>query len=180
MTAEHLQAIAAASRVLRYPGDGYAADLRSFAALCRTLGSPAASSLEALANRASSTTTGSMQELFTQSFDLTPACALEVGWHLYGEDYVRGAFLVRMREQLRAHAIDEGGELPDHLASLLALVVAAPDDTRALVRDALLPSVDKMLSGLEKTASPFHPIMDALRGMLAAAEADVAGRSSHV
>jgi nitrate reductase delta subunit len=179
MTADHLQAIAAAGRVLRYPADGYAADLQSFAALCRTLACPSAAAVEHFSNRAASTTVGAMQELFTQSFDLTPDCALDVGWHLYGEEYERGAFLVRMRDQLRAHGIDEGGELPDNLASLLALVVVAPDDTRALVRDALLPAVSKMLAGLEKTASPFHPVIDALRGLLAS-QAEAAAESAHV
>ena len=176
--ADRLRAIAAAGRVLRYPTDGYAADLHSFAALCRKLGCASAPLLEDFANRADSTTVGSMQELFTQSFDLTPDCALEVGWHLYGEDYQRGAFLVKMREQLRTHGIDEGAELPDNLASLLALVVEAPAETRALVADALLPAVGKMLSALEKTASAFHPIMDAVRGLLAAPDG-AAGEHSH-
>lgn len=177
MTTERLTAIAAAGRVLQYPADGYAADLHSFADLCRKLDC-ASAPLDAFVDRAGQTTVGSLQELFTQSFDLTPECALEVGWHLFGEDYERGAFLVRMRDQLRAHAIEEGVELPDHLASLLALVAAAPSETRALVDDALLPATGRMAAGLEKSASPFHPIMEALRGLLAA-EAASAGESSH-
>ncbi len=43
----------------------------------------------------------SCEELYTRTFDLNPVCALEIGWHLFGEDYERGAFLVRMRDQLR-------------------------------------------------------------------------------
>lgn len=179
MSTARLEAIAAAGRVLRYPADGYAADLTSFAVRCRALACDAAPAVEEFARRASGTSVGSLQELFTQSFDLTPACALEVGWHLYGEDYERGAFLVRMRHQLRAHGIEEGVELPDHLASLVALVAAAPDQTRALVADALVPAVGRMLAGLEKTASPFHPVMEALHGLLAA-EAASAVESSHV
>jgi nitrate reductase delta subunit len=180
MTPGRVDAIAAAGRVLRYPVDGYAVDVRSFAALCGALDAKSAPRLDAFADRAGSTTVGSMQELFTQSFDLTPECALEVGWHLYGEDYERGAFLVRMREQLRAHAIEEGVELPDHLGSLLALVAAAPEETRALVTDALVPAVDKILAGLERAGSPYHPIVDALRGLLAADANAAARESSHV
>jgi len=43
------------------------------------------------------------------TFDINPACALEVGWHLFGEDYMRGQFLVRMREELSKYEI--AGEL---------------------------------------------------------------------
>src|SRR6266568_3182701 len=55
------------------------------------------------------------QELYVQTFEFNPACTLELGWHLFGENYERGEFLVRMREQLRRHGIAESNELPDHL-----------------------------------------------------------------
>ena len=31
-----------------------------------------------------------IEETFTRTFDVNPACALEVGWHLFGEEYARG------------------------------------------------------------------------------------------
>lgn len=178
MNTVRVNAIAAAGRVLRYPDTGYAADLRAFAALCRSLDCPSAA-LEDFAERAASATPESLQELFTQTFDFTPDCALEVGWHLFGEDYERGAFMTRVRQQLRSHEIQEGSELPDHLASLLQLIASAPDDTGALVDDALLPAVGKICTGLERNASPFHPVLNALSALLAA---DGASRteSSHV
>jgi nitrate reductase delta subunit len=110
-----------------------------------------------------------LQELFTRTFDLNPVCALEVGWHLFGEEYERGAFLVRMRQALRAHGIAEGGELPDHLASMLLLVTKLDaDDSDVLVANALVPAVVKMLEPLEKSESPFLPLVKAIRRMLAA------------
>lgn len=179
MRSDRLNAIAAAGRALQYPAAGYAENLQQLAALCATLECPQALALQELADRASSSTVESLQELFTQTFDLTPACALEVGWHLYGDEYERGAFMVRMREQLRHHQIEEGTELPDHLASLLELVARVPDETGALIDDALVPAIGKMLAGLEKNASPFHSIMAALGGLLAA-EAAAARESAHV
>ena len=65
---------------------------------------------------------GQLQELFTSTFDLNPVCSLEVGWHLFGEDYSRGAFLVRMREELRRLQLPESTELPDHLTHVLAVL----------------------------------------------------------
>ena len=114
-------------------------------------------------------TSNDLQELFTRTFDLNPVCALEVGWHLFGEEYERGAFLVRMRQALREHGIAEGGELPDHLASMLLLVTKLDaDDSDVLVANALVPAVVKMLEPLEKSESPFLPLVKAIREVLAA------------
>ena len=38
-----------------------------------------------------------LQELYTRTFDLNPVCALEVGYHLFGENYKRGEFLANLR-----------------------------------------------------------------------------------
>ena len=51
--------------------------------------------------------TDELQELFTRTFDLNPACTLEIGWQLYGEDYRRGEFLVQMRQGLREKGLPE-------------------------------------------------------------------------
>ncbi|HSE32303.1 MAG TPA: hypothetical protein VLA93_12100, partial [Pyrinomonadaceae bacterium] len=37
-----------------------------------------------------------LQELYTRTFDLNPACALEIGYHLFGENYKRGEFLANL------------------------------------------------------------------------------------
>jgi nitrate reductase delta subunit len=61
-----------------------------------------------------------LQELYAATFDLDPACSLEVGWHLFGENYERGEFLVKMRGELRRLGVAESTELPDHLTHALA------------------------------------------------------------
>jgi nitrate reductase assembly molybdenum cofactor insertion protein NarJ len=63
-----------------------------------------------------------VEEAFTQTFDVNPACALDIGWHLFGEEYARGMFLVRMREELRKHGLVETTELPDHITHVLAII----------------------------------------------------------
>ena len=35
-----------------------------------------------------------VEEAFTRIFDINPTCALEVGWHLFGEEYARGMVTV--------------------------------------------------------------------------------------
>jgi len=162
-------AIGLASRLLTYPAPGYGSDLRAFRDACEALELAGASDLGPLVTLAEGSPVERLQELFTQTFDLTPSCALEVGWHLFGEDYARGEFLARARGLLRTHGIAEGHELPDHLASLLALLPNLDPDTASdLVREAVVPAIDKMVTGLDRLESPFSPLLRVLRRLLVA------------
>jgi nitrate reductase molybdenum cofactor assembly chaperone len=161
-------ALVLAGRLVSYPGPAYADDLRAFAELSSQLGVSASPEFTAFVTNAGEQSVEALQEMFTQTFDMTPASALEVGWHLFGEDYARGAFLARMRVALRDHGIREGSELPDHLASMLTLVTRVDtEEADLLVKNALLPAVDKMLASLEKHESPFHPALHTIREVLA-------------
>jgi nitrate reductase delta subunit len=114
--------LARAGGLLVYPAPGCTADLDSLVAQAAGCDAEAGRALEAFDGWARGQSTEAMQEAFTQTFDLNPVCALEVGWQLFGEEYERGAFMVHMRQLLRDHAVPEGGELPDHLSSLLAVL----------------------------------------------------------
>ncbi len=87
-----------------------------------------------------------LQELYTCTFDLSPVCALDLGWHLFGEDYKRGLFLVRMRRELRAHDIPETRELPDHLShALLLLARMGPAQAEECASVIVAPALERML-----------------------------------
>jgi nitrate reductase delta subunit len=102
------------------------------------------------------------QELFTQTFDLNPVCSLELGWHLFGENYERGLLLVRMREELRAAGISECGELPDHLTYTLRLLPILERE-RALDFAAaiVLPALMKMLKAIGGKENPYEGLLSA-------------------
>ncbi len=141
-------------RLFEYPDESYIAHcldaaLDEFAAAMATL------------------STGEIQEQFTATFDWNPATALEIGWHLYGEQYARGEFLVRVREELRRHGIAESAELPDHLTHVLALL-ARMEDTKAeeFAREYVAPAVAKLVSVLEQKQTPFAILMRAVREAL--------------
>jgi nitrate reductase delta subunit len=107
------------------------------------------------------------QELFTQTFDLNPVCSLELGWHLFGENYERGLLLVRMREQLRRAGVAEDGELPDHLTYALRLLPRmeqgyATDFAGAIV----LPALVKMSQAIRGKDNPYEHLLSALAVML--------------
>jgi nitrate reductase molybdenum cofactor assembly chaperone len=100
-----------------------------------------------------------MQELYIQTFEFNPACTLEIGWHLFGENYERGEFLVRMREELRRHGIAESTELPDHLTHLLPLVTCMDHEEAArMAGEYLLPALAKIRGALHGNA--YEPVIE--------------------
>lgn len=110
-----------------------------------------------------------LQELFIQTFDLNPVCSLEMGWHLFGENYDRGLLLVRMRRELRRHGLVEASELPDHLSHALLLLDRMERETAADFAAAIvLPALAKMLQAMKGKLNPFENILlaaeQALRG----------------
>jgi nitrate reductase delta subunit len=106
-----------------------------------------------------------MEELYTRTFDMNPSCALEAGWHLYGENYARGTFLVSMREAMRRFGLEESAELPDHLRHLLALAGRMPEgEARRLVEKFILPALEKILKGLPaREGNPYAKALEAVR-----------------
>ncbi len=53
---------------------------------------------------------GTREEVYTRTFDGSDRRALEIGWHLHGENYARGALLVRLRKLLMERLGIWGGE----------------------------------------------------------------------
>lgn len=104
-----------------------------------------------------------LEEVYTTTFDVNPACALEIGWHLFGEEYDRGLLLVRMREELRRFGLEESNELPDHLTHVLPLIAAMPEDeAERFVKACVQPAVLKMQLSLAHSDHPYRLVLDAL------------------
>ena len=93
--------------------------------------------------------------------------ALEVGWHLYGESYDRGRFLVRMRQLLEEVGVEETTELPDHLISVLPVLARLdPEGAAELARSSVLPAMERMLGGLAGTDNPYEDVLRAAADVL--------------
>ena len=107
------------------------------------------------------------QELYAATFDLDPACSLEVGWHLFGENYERGEFLVKMRGELRRLGVAESTELPDHLThALAALGHMEPQAAADFAGACLFPALDKMGAALKGKSNPFENALLAVNHVL--------------
>jgi nitrate reductase molybdenum cofactor assembly chaperone len=104
-----------------------------------------------------------LEELFTRTFDMNPPSCLEVGWHLYGEDYKRGELLVNMRQALAQYHLPESEELPDHMSHCLQLLARMePEEAPIFVDLYLLPALEKILEGL-KPENPFTDLLQVLK-----------------
>ena len=145
-----------------YPRGDYAGSLEAAAAIIGAGHAPAAESLQPLLELTRRSSLEEVQEIYTRTFDINPVCTLEVGWHIYGEDYARGAFLVKMRELLRENGVPESQELPDHLTHVL-LILGLLDGAIAddLAARYVLPALNKMLTAMADSATPYKVILEA-------------------
>ncbi len=103
-----------------------------------------------------------MEELYTRTFDVQAIAYLDVGYVLFGEDYKRGHFLVKMQALQREYDNDCGTELPDHLPNILTLLpkMADQQEVEELVGKLVLPAIDKMTQGFKESENPY---LEALR-----------------
>lgn len=110
-----------------------------------------------------------LEELYTRTFDLNPAASLDIGWHLFGEDYARGEFLVHLRQEARRYGIPETTELPDHLTRVLPLLASMPPEEAAEFENRfLLPALEKIAKIVAEAENPYGKLLASLRRMLTA------------
>jgi nitrate reductase delta subunit len=121
-----------------------------------------------------------VEELYTRTFDLNPTCSLDIGWHLYGEQYARGNFLVTLREALRNHGIDEETELPDHLPSVLRLVArSGEEESSDLAGSKVHPALTKMLTAFKDENNPYASLLLSVQGILGMISPQEIGEEDH-
>jgi nitrate reductase molybdenum cofactor assembly chaperone len=109
-----------------------------------------------------------LQELYTRTFDLSPVCALDIGYHLFGENYKRGVFLANLRETEAPFDLGQERQLPDYLPVLLRLLTKLDDEElrSALIVDCMIPALEKMLKTLSEAENPYRHLIAAVRSVL--------------
>lgn len=111
-----------------------------------------------------------LQELYTLTFDLNPVASLEIGYHLFGENYKRGLFLANLRETEAQYALDEPRQLPDYLPVLLRLLARLADRELRddLIAECMLPALAKMKRALASKENAYAALIAAVEQRLQA------------
>lgn len=155
------------ARLLHYPEEGYSEEARECRDFFTAKDPEVGVLLEDFVERVRSLSLEELQALYTSTFDLTPLCSLEVGWHLFGENYERGEFLVKMRGELRRYGVTESTELPDHLTHALELLACMQvDEAASFATACLIPAMDKMRGEMMGKSNPFESVLLALDHLL--------------
>ncbi len=168
MSNEQQSMLTTLARLLLYPDAAFDDRLAAALAVLERSGPPAArAALQRFAREIRGRALTERQELFTQTFDFDPAAALEIGWHLFGEDYHRGELLVRLRAELRRHGLSENGELPDHLTLVLPLLDRmAAEEAADFYASCVVPALQCLQEGLRRKNSPYQWLLECLAEVL--------------
>jgi nitrate reductase delta subunit len=110
-----------------------------------------------------------LQELYTRTFDLNPVCTLEIGYHVFGENYKRGLLLAHLRETESPWELGQDRQLPDYLPVLLRLIVRLNDRElrESLISELMIPAVNKMIEALGQTENPYGDLLRMIKQVLA-------------
>jgi nitrate reductase assembly molybdenum cofactor insertion protein NarJ len=158
--------------LLEYPCDGHAARCRALVDRVVAACPAAEDDLGPIVRLAEAGDLGACEETFVRTFDVNTERALEIGWQVFGEQYARGAFLVRMREWMREHDVAETTELPDHLTQVLRLLGRLPEEqARLLIGAVVAPSLARVRKDLDPD-SPYGGVLAVVGRAVSWATAD--------
>lgn len=109
------------------------------------------------------------EELFTRTLDILPSCVPYVSIHLFGEEnFKRGELMARLSHEYAQRGFDAGGELPDHLVTLLRYVAVLPrDEFRDLAEYCLLGPIASMISAVG-ASNPYCALLESLQAVIKA------------
>ncbi|HSE97706.1 MAG TPA: nitrate reductase molybdenum cofactor assembly chaperone [Blastocatellia bacterium] len=147
--------------LLEYPGDDWGRQLESFERRMIAESEGLATRSPGFCRKIEGCSVAELQEKYTQTFDLNPVCALEIGYHLFGENYKRGLFLANLRETESPYDLGQQHQLPDYLPVLLRLLVRLDDAElrSALITECMIPAIEKMVNALEEVDSPYADLL---------------------
>ena len=89
-----------------------------------------------------------IEEVFGKTFHIQAICFLDLGYVLFAEDYKRGEFLVKMKDEQRRANNECGDELADNLPNVLTLMAIMKDEEflEEFAVRIVEPALTKMLS----------------------------------
>jgi nitrate reductase delta subunit len=162
----------ALARALGYPGDDFRQAVTDAVEAVEVQSSAAGTLVRRFAGEILALDLDDAQELYARTFDFNPRCTLDLGWHVFGDAYDRGALMAVIREDLRAAGVPETSELPDHLPQVLRLIGRLPLPRAGEVGAFATLALDEMIDALSGLDNPYEHLLrgvaDTIRGVPAA------------
>jgi len=155
--------------LLQYPNENVSEHAKQCLLGLKEVDSKEVTPLESFTAFVESNQSSRIEEAFTAAFDLQPVCHPYIGYQLCGESQQRTMFMLKLRELYRQFDFEPGNELPDHIAEVLRFVGSINDcDCRdEIIRDGLLPALDKLTQGIENKGNPYLGLLFSLQNFLA-------------
>lgn len=155
-----MEGFALLAEIFRYPYPGQEEKIREL--WTRTASSRLRKAVETFLVRGKSRTPEEKEMLYTHMFDLNPLVAPYIGWHIWGEDFKRGAFMAMLKQELGQTGIDLEGELPDHLVPVFRYLAVAGSPPAELL-EVLVPALTKMRQQLREqdADNDYLPVLEA-------------------
>jgi nitrate reductase molybdenum cofactor assembly chaperone len=150
--------------LLSYPEPGHQKLAETLASRLREISREASEPLERFAEILASSTVEAAREHYTRAFDLSPLAVPYLSVYLFGaENPQRGQFMAGFSGAYAEVGYDSGGELPDHLATVLGYAGVAPENTWEEVEQLCLPSPLKLMrQALRVGESPYEHVLASL------------------
>jgi nitrate reductase molybdenum cofactor assembly chaperone len=154
--------------LLEYPGASWCSLIESCGELAAEEIPESSGALSVFREAVTNLSLSELQEVYTRTFDLSPVCALDIGYHLFGENYKRGVFLASLRETEAPFDLGQEHQLPDYLPVLLRLLTKLDDEElrSALIVDCMIPALEKMLKTLGEGENPYRHLIAAIEAAL--------------
>ena len=136
------------AEVFKYPTSQTVAKIAEIKALLDDRYPAAGQEFERFSDFIENSSDNEIEEIFGKTFHIQAICFLDLGYVIFGEDYKRGEFLVKMKKEQKDNNNDCGIELADNLPNVLNLLAIHKDEKfiNELMVMIMIPALEKMLS----------------------------------
>ncbi len=157
------------SKILDYPGPELAAEVEKCIFQLTSECPEASEALRQFQSSLEEVRLEQLQEIYTSSFDMQPESTLNLGYHLFGEDWRRSIFLSRLSELFQSRSFSIDKELPDHLRLMLLFLgdCEINPEGNELIAEGIIPALSRILVNMEGTSNPYRFALRALKTWLA-------------
>lgn len=158
----------AASLLLRYPDAEVIEALPTLRAAVVALPSRLAEPLAVVTDHLAAGRSGELASRYVETFDFRRRCCLYLTYYTHGDTRARGEALVRFAAAYRSVGLAiDGGELPDHLPTVLDLAATSGEAGWRLLREHRV-GIELLGATLEQDGSVYRHAVEAVRRLLPA------------